>query len=143
MRTGAEELLDEVRLLWHAMTQAGDRLHEKEPITLGKRGVLEYLSLHGPSAVPRISRARHVTRQHIQTLTNALRERGLVALEPNPEHRRSPLVRMTQEGRDAIERMKRRERRLFERLDLAARGAELKQATETLRSVRTALGGNP
>jgi DNA-binding MarR family transcriptional regulator len=139
--TTVEGLLDEVRLLWHAMTRAGERLHEKERVTLGMRAVLEFLALHGPSTVPHVARSRHVTRQHVQALANALVELGLVALAENPAHRRSQLVHLTREGEKVIERMKGRERRFFERIDVARNADELRRAGETLRSVRVALGG--
>ena len=135
-----EELLDEVRLLWHVSTQLGERMHEQEPITLGMRGVLEFLALGGSATVPRVARSRHVTRQHIQTLVNGLLQLDLVALETNPEHRRSPLVCLTPEGQKAIERMKRREQRFFDQMDIGTKATELKRAAETLRSVRNAMG---
>ena len=138
-----EALLDEVRLLWHAMVQSGERLHEKEPVTLGMRAVLEFLALHGPATVPHIARSRHVTRQHIQVLVNALLELDLAALGTNPAHRRSALVRLTSEGQKTIERMRRREQRFFDQIDVGKKADELRRATETLRSVRTALGGRP
>lgn len=138
-----EALLDEVRLLWHAMVQSGERLHEQEPITLGTRGVLEFLALHGPATVPHVARSRRVTRQHIQSLVNALLELGLVALDANPAHRRSALVRLTPEGKRVIERMKRRERRFFDTRDLGREADELGRAARTLRAVRHALGGEP
>jgi DNA-binding MarR family transcriptional regulator len=136
-----EAVFDEVRLLWHAMVQAGERLHGKEPVTLGMRAVLEFLALHGPSTVPHVARSRGVTRQHIQALVNALLELDLAALGTNPAHRRSALVRLTPEGQKIIERMRRRERRFFDRIDMAMKADELRRAAETLRSLRIALGG--
>jgi DNA-binding MarR family transcriptional regulator len=140
MSTAVEELLDEVRLLWHAMVRTGERLHEEEPVTLGMRAVLEFL-LHGPATVPHIARSRHVTRQHIQGLVDALLELDLAALATNPAHRRSSLVRLTPEGRGAIERMRRRERRFIDRIDLGVDPGELRRAAQTLRAVGKALGG--
>lgn len=136
-----EELLDEVRLLWHAMVQAGERLHAAEPVTLGMRGILELLLLEGAAAVPAMARRRSVTRQHVQALVDALLERGLVALGRNPAHRRSALVRLTPEGRRVIDRMRRREAELYRRARLGAAPDRLKGAAEVLRGVRTALSG--
>jgi len=138
-----DELLDQVRLLWHVMVQAAERLHEDEPITLGMRAVLEYLARNGPMAVPGVARSRHVTRQHIQTIVNELLKLRLVALDDNPAHRRSALVRLTPEGQKAIDRMKRRERQFFDGLELKARPDDLRRATATLSAVREALGGKP
>ncbi len=136
-----EDLLDQVRLLWHVMVHAAEHLHEREPVTLGMRAVMEFLARNGAATVPDIARSRHVTRQHIQALVNDLLALRLVALESNPAHRRSALVRLAGEGHEAIERMKRRERRFFDGLELEARPDDLRRAAGTLRAVREALGG--
>jgi DNA-binding MarR family transcriptional regulator len=133
-----EALLDQVRLLWHVLGQVADRLHEDE-VTLGMRAVLEFLDREGPKAVPEVARSRRVTRQHIQALVNDLLELHLVVLDANPAHRRSALIRLTDEGQEAFRRMKRRERRFFDDLDLKARPGDLRQAAATLKAVREAL----
>jgi DNA-binding MarR family transcriptional regulator len=138
-----DELLDQVRLLWHVMVQAAERLHRDEPVTLGMRAVLEFLAWNGPTTVPHIARRRYVTRQHIQALVNDLRDLRLVSLDDNPVHRRSALVRLTPEGQKVIDRMKRRERRFFEGLELGGRSRDLRRAAATLSAVREALGGRP
>lgn len=140
MSSPVEDLLDQVRLLWHVATQAAERLHRNEPLTLGMRAVLEYLALHGPTAVPAIARSRHVTRQHVQALVNGLLDLRLVSRDRNPAHRRSALVRLTPQGRKTIDRMRLRERRLFDDLELATRSDDLRRAGATLAAVREALG---
>jgi len=143
MAQPVDELLDQVRLLWHVLVQAAERLHEGEPVTLGMRAVMEFLARNGPTTVPDIARSRHVTRQHIQTLVNSLLELRLVALVDNPAHRRSALVRLTPEGQRGIERMKRRERQLFDSLELKTKPDDLRRAAAVLSAVREALGGRP
>jgi DNA-binding MarR family transcriptional regulator len=136
-----DELLDEVRLLWHRLVQVGEKVHAGERITLGMRAVLEFLVREGATTVPGIARRRHVTRQHIQALVNGLLEQKLVELLENPAHRRSPLVGLTREGRRTIGRMKAREKRLLARQEFGVSRGELRRATETLRALRTGLGG--
>jgi DNA-binding MarR family transcriptional regulator len=143
MSAPLDELLDQVRLLWHVMARAAQRLHPDQAITLGMRAVLEFLQREGPTAVPRIARSRQVTRQHVQALVNDLVEARLAALDDNPSHRRSPLVRLTPEGQQAIQRMTRRERRFLDGLGLQVRPEALRQAAATLHAVRQALGGRP
>jgi DNA-binding MarR family transcriptional regulator len=138
-----DELLDQVRLLWHVMARAAERLHEGEPVTLGMRAVLEFLAAHGPAPVPAIARSRQVTRQHVQALVHELLEARLVSLDDNPAHRRSALVQLTPGGRTTIDRMKRRERKLLDGLALEATPAELQRAAAVLGAVREALGGRP
>ena len=141
MLEAIDELVDEVRLLWHALVRSGERLHDAEPITLGMRAVLELLASRGPATVPQIARRRGVTRQHIQGFVNALLELKLVSLEPNPEHRRSLLVCPTPAGAQAIERMKKRERRFFAGVAFGVSASEVSRASKTLRSLRNTIGG--
>lgn len=136
-----EDLLDEVRLLWHVAIQAGEGLHARESITLGMRAILEFLLVNGAATVPGIARRRHVTRQHVQGLVNALLDLGLVTLGDNPAHRRSALVQLTAEGRRTIDRMRRRERQFFRQAHPGVAAGELERAVETLRAVRAALAG--
>jgi DNA-binding MarR family transcriptional regulator len=135
-----EELLNEVRLLWHRLVQTGERLHAREPITLGMRAVLEFLAREGSTTVPGIARSRHVTRQHIQALVNGLSERKLVELRDNPAHKRSPLVGLTPEGAETIRRVKRKEARWLAGQDFGASPRALKEAAAVLRGVRAGLG---
>ncbi|MEZ6022407.1 MAG: MarR family transcriptional regulator [Hyphomonadaceae bacterium] len=65
----------------------------------GEWGVLRTLAKDGPQTVPDIARARPVSRQHCQTICNALHEQGLVAFVDNPKHKRSKLVQVTDKGR--------------------------------------------
>lgn len=136
-----ESLLNEVRMLFHRAVQVAEELHSAEEVSLGMRAVLEFLLREGPAPVPEIARRRFVTRQHIQTLVNAVVERGLATLEANPAHRRSPLVALTPAGRALIERMRRRELRLYERTDLGVPGEALEEAARTLARVRRGFGG--
>jgi DNA-binding MarR family transcriptional regulator len=136
-----ESLLNEVRMLFHRAVQVAEELHSEEEVSLGMRAVLEFLLREGPATVPEIARRRFVTRQHIQTLANAVVERGLATLEPNPAHRRSRLVALTPAGRALIERMRRRELQLYVRTDFEVTGEAMRQAARTLARVRKGLGG--
>jgi DNA-binding MarR family transcriptional regulator len=137
-----EDLLNEVRLLWHRLLQVGEQVHAREPVTLGMRAVLEHLAREGPATVPDIARARYVTRQHIQMLVNGLVEREQVQLHSNPAHKRSPLIRLTLKGERTIKRMMAKERRLFEG-NFGMSTADLQRAAETLRAVRAGLERAP
>ncbi|MEZ4216331.1 MAG: MarR family transcriptional regulator [Myxococcota bacterium] len=136
-----DELIDEVRLLWNALVQRAERLHRGSGVTVAMRAVLEFLARAGPTSVPHVARARRVSRQHIQAIANALVERGLVATDANPAHRRSPLLRLTPKGARAIARMQDREQTTLAAAAPVATPAELARAAATLRKVRGALEG--
>jgi DNA-binding MarR family transcriptional regulator len=134
-----ETLFDEVRLGMHRIVQVSEALHADGPISLGMRGVLEFLWKNGEATVPQIARSRHVTRQHIQSLVNELLTLRLVGLGDNPAHRRSALVGLTREGERAFRRMRDAERRALGGLKMDANQADLDAAARTLRAVRSAL----
>ena len=131
-----DRLIDEVRLLWNALVRRGERLHEREAVTMGMRAVLEFLVRHGPTAVPAIARQRGVTRQHIQALVNPLLEAKLVEAVDNPAHRRSALLRLTAAGERTIIRMRRREGEALRGVTQGPSRGDLRRAAATLRSVR-------
>ncbi len=72
----------------------------------GEWGVLRTLVKQGPHTVPDMARTRPVSRQHCQTICNALEAQGLVEFIDNPKHKRSKLVRITKKGRERFESMK-------------------------------------
>jgi DNA-binding MarR family transcriptional regulator len=59
----------------------------------------------GALTVPQISRRLGVSRQNIQHLANELRKEGLVEFGPNPDHKTSPLLALTDEGRRTLTRI--------------------------------------
>jgi DNA-binding MarR family transcriptional regulator len=60
-----------------------------------------------PLTVPQIGRRLGVTRQAIQRLVNELANEALVELVDNPDHKTSPLVSLTPEGRTVLDRINR------------------------------------
>lgn len=132
-------LVDEVRRTHNTLTQVIDDLHADTGVSARLRAVLEYLERNGPSPVPDIARARRVSRQHIQTVVNDLRDRALVDYEPNPHHRRSHLVALTPAGAEAIAAMQEREKSALEPLVRGLDRADLDAARTTLRSLRLAM----
>lgn len=134
-----EAVFDEVRRVWNRLVEAGEALHEREPVTLGMRAVLEFLLRTGPITVPALARARHVTRQHIQSLANALLEQKLIQTTGNPAHRRSPLFALTPAGERLIRRMKAREAARLRPLGRRFESSDLRRTAAMLRALREAL----
>jgi DNA-binding MarR family transcriptional regulator len=114
---------------------------EEGPVTAGHREVLRELALSGPQTVPQLARARSVSRQNIQILTNALLKEKLVAREANPAHQRSHLIRLTPRGRRLVEESLGREERRLRHLEVPVTRGEVKTAVRVLRAVCTALEG--
>jgi DNA-binding MarR family transcriptional regulator len=132
------DLVDEVRLSFHAFSEFARHAHG-DRIDPSGRAVLEYLSKNNASTVPTMARSRGVTRQHIQTIVNALESNGLVEALNNPAHKRSPLFTLTADGNALIESITRTEKALVEPFLDVVDADRLIAATETLAEVRILL----
>ncbi|EPH40087.1 helix-turn-helix domain-containing protein [Streptomyces aurantiacus] len=81
------------------------KVEESEPIeglSVGVRAVLDLLRKGGPMTVPQMGRAQSLSRQFVQRMVNDAAARGLVEVTDNPAHRRSSLIRLTDEGEAAM-----------------------------------------
>ena len=118
-----------------------EQLHGRPELTNACRGVLRDLARLGPRTVPQLARGRECSRQHVQVLVNRLAADGMAEMIPNPDHCRSPLVRLTPAGRDTLEAMWRREGDVIDELPTALQVEELEGATRVLREMRLLLEG--
>ncbi|MFC7403808.1 MarR family winged helix-turn-helix transcriptional regulator [Georgenia alba] len=110
-------------------------------LTMPMRAVLERLHDVGPQTVPQIARWLWVTRQGVQRLVDDAKRLGHVETRPNPEHRRSHLVVLTEAGRRAYERVHEDELQVLDRIasgltpgDVDACVRVLSHLTEELRA---------
>jgi DNA-binding MarR family transcriptional regulator len=87
-----------------------------EGLSVGVRAVLNMLREHGPMTVPQMGRAQALSRQFVQRMTNDAAGLGLVEFMPNPAHKRSSLIRLTDEGEQAIGAVVERERRVLRQI---------------------------
>lgn len=134
-----ESLFGETKLLFQALKQWGEALHEGLGLTAATRGILEALLLGGAATVPRIAREGGASRQHVQQLVDALLERKLVERRSNPRHRRSSLIVLTDRGRALVENMRAEERNAIERIQTGVSDHAIEEAAQVLASWRTAL----
>ncbi|TCK26202.1 MarR family winged helix-turn-helix transcriptional regulator [Pseudonocardia endophytica] len=108
------EQLAEVYLLvgplYRRVLRAVEQEQEHDRVSVGVRAVLDQIRRHGPLTVPQIGRNQSLSRQFVQRMVNEAADDGLVELVENPQHRRSRLVRLTDDGRAAIDRVVARER---------------------------------
>ena len=82
-------------------------------LSVGVRAVLHLLLGHGPMTVPQMGRAQALSRQFVQRMVNEAAARHLVETAPNPAHKRSSLIRLTDEGAAAISALTAHERALL------------------------------
>jgi DNA-binding MarR family transcriptional regulator len=121
-------------LLLRASTPA-----ETAATSASRARLLSLLRGDGPLTVPAIARARGVSRQAVQAAVARLVEEGQVELQPNPSHRRSPRVALTNVGRAAVDDARAREEALLESLHVGVSDESLATALRTLEALRLAL----
>lgn len=137
-----QTLFHETRLLFHALKEWEETLHAGVDVSASMRAVLELLLHEGPRSVPDMARARVVSRQHIQQQVDALRERKLVRREPNPAHKRSPLIALTDRGRALIQNMRAEELHALSRLRAGTSDSAIREAAQVLAAWRKTLTEN-
>jgi DNA-binding MarR family transcriptional regulator len=112
---------------------AGSRLAGHEGLTAAGWQVLGPVALAGrPLTVPQIARRMGLTRQAVQVTVNRLASEGLVETGENPDHRRSPLIRLTTQGRQKYEALDRRQTRWINELAAGLKLADIAAAARVL-----------
>jgi DNA-binding MarR family transcriptional regulator len=122
-------LVGRIPRLHYLFKALGDGLHADVGVTASMRTVMSSLAGGGARTVPDLARERAVSRQHVQEVVNALVEAGLAQRSPNPAHRRSPLIDLTDEGRHRLRLLRERETATLAETAPAISHAELAAAT--------------
>ncbi len=128
-------LINETAALFHRLKVVADEVHHQGEMSGGLRSILRSLSKRGELTVPQMARERAVSRQSVQILINQLADQGFVEFVENPAHKRSAFVRLTPQGKKAVESMNRREEKLLSKSGVGATDKKMREAAETLRQV--------
>ena len=129
----------EIRNAADRMAAASDALHAAGGTSLPARVILETIEVTGPQTVPAIARRRNTSRQNIQVQVDDLRAAGFIEIRPNPEHRRSGLVALSEAGRARCRDMRARESALLARVAEDLAGQDLRTAAAAVRAFAAAL----
>jgi len=89
--------------------------------------------------VAQIGRSLGHARQLIQRAANSLRDAGLIEMADNPDHKRAPLLRPTQEGIALKRKADGKAEEIAEELMPALGLDDVREATEALRVIRKQL----
>ena len=122
---------------------AGDVLAAEEGLTSARWQVLGAVALAGrPLTVPQIARRMGLTRQSVQASVDRLRGDGLVEADVNPDHRRSPLIRLTELGRARYAGLQRRQVAWVNELAAGLKVSELATTARVLQELSERLNPN-
>ncbi|MFF3084640.1 MarR family winged helix-turn-helix transcriptional regulator [Streptomyces nojiriensis] len=95
--------------------------------------------LREPLPVAGIARNMGITRQSVQRIADLLAAKGLAEYAPNPAHRRAKLLRPTEEGRGAVDRIGPGHAALAARLTAELGDAAFAETVRALERLATAL----
>jgi DNA-binding MarR family transcriptional regulator len=112
---------------------AGDDLAGEEGLTSARWQVLGAVALADrPLTVPQIARRMGLTRQSVHVTVNRLTNDGLLEWAPNSDHRRSRLVRLTEDGSTKYSAIDVRQAEWVNRLAAGIGRAELETTARVL-----------
>ena len=132
---GTSLVLDVFRLNG-LLLAAGDQLTADEGLTAARWQVLGAIALsREPLSVPRVARRMGLTRQSVQASVNRLVDDGMLVSEPNADHSRSPLFRLTELGAAGYGRLDVAQRDWIDALVTDVPVAELQVASRVLRTL--------
>jgi DNA-binding MarR family transcriptional regulator len=124
-----------VRRLFRAMADTADQYLKDDELTAADRAVMEFLYPEEQLSVPAVAAKYRVSRQHVQVTVNQLIGRGLIRALPNPQHKRSPLMRLSELGREAFAEIRRNESLIIEKMFAGFRDDDVAVTRRLLRSL--------
>ncbi|MFQ5469714.1 MAG: MarR family winged helix-turn-helix transcriptional regulator [Gammaproteobacteria bacterium] len=129
------ELIWATRRLFQQLRVTSDALLEGTGINASQRAVLEFLHQHQPQTVSNIAREKTVSRQHIQTVVNELLPLKLIQALENPAHKRSPLISMTEKGKNLFRQINQQEIKVLDEMANEFREKNITTSTRTLNAL--------
>ncbi len=104
-------------------------------LTVRMRAVLEILQRHGEQTVPEIAARLEIKRQYVQLMVNETLSGGFVEQRPNPRHSRSPLISLTDRGRELIEGIVSKELAVMKTIGADLDAEDIETALKVVRAV--------
>lgn len=104
-------------------------------LTVRMRAVLEMLDKYGEQTVPEIAARLEIKRQYVQIMCNETLASGLVEQRPNPRHKRSPVLTLTEHGRTLIKEIISTEMKLMGKVGANLSDEDISTALEVVLTV--------
>lgn len=117
------DVIRQIRPAFRHIAKSVENRGQLADLNIGMRAVLERIYELGPQTAPDIARALLVERQYAQRSINELLHQKLVIKSSNPNHKRSWLIELTEDGRKRFETIK--------------KGAKNDQLTDVINRIET------
>jgi DNA-binding MarR family transcriptional regulator len=141
--TALNELLAEVNALAHQLRKTDFRLQQGHGLLAPGRAVLQVLADEGPRTVPWIAAKQNASRQNVQIIADRFAEQGLSEFSPNPAHKKSDLVQITEKGRELLAASTGRQSSIVQRVRSTIEESQISSALELLRRLRQEIAATP
>ena len=124
-----------LRRLFRALADRSNQKLQDLGVSAADRATMEFLYPDLKLSVPEIAARYQVSRQHVQVVVNGLLGRSLLHAQPNPQHKRSSLLRLTQRGRELFAAIRESESVIVERIFADVSDDDLEVTRNTLDTV--------
>ena len=124
-----------VRRLFRALAQKASENLGQYQLSVADRAVMEFLYPQEQLSVPEIASRYQVSRQHVQVTVNALRNKGLIESRPNPRHKRSVLMELSEKGGELFAEILAKDKETVEKLFSAVPPEDRKTTRRTLETL--------
>ena len=124
-----------VRRLFRALAQKASENLGQYQLSVADRAVMEFLYPQEQLSVPEIASRYQVSRQHVQVTVNALRNKGLLESRPNPRHKRSVLMELSEKGGELFAEILAKDKETVEKLFSAVPPEDRKTTRRTLETL--------
>lgn len=125
--------------LYRKVSRTVDRLQPQMGMSTGVRNVLEQLRGSVGLTVPQMARDQELSRQFVQRMVNEAAAAGWVRTQPNPAHRKSPMIVITEAGTTAIAAVIAREYQLMAQVPGGLTDQEIRAALKVLTAMSAGL----
>jgi len=129
------DLLKEIRINYQLLKKGVEIVHKESELSVGVRGVIEILNDNGGMTVPHLAKIRHLSRQSVPVLVDQMQKHGWVESKPNPFHKKSSLIELTDEGRKAYKSMQDQEIKQMKKLDIDVPVKKLEDALKLVEHI--------
>ena len=124
-----------VRRLFRALAQKASENLGQYQLSVADRAVMEFLYPQEQLSVPEIASRYQVSRQHVQVTVNTLRDKGLLESRPNPRHKRSVLMELSEKGGELFAEILAKDKETVEKLFSAVPPEDRKTTHRTLETL--------
>lgn len=126
------EVIESSRAFMNQMNELVDQIHQDYGINSCSRGVMLILKSEGLRTIPQLAKNTQRSRQYLQKMITQMQKIGLINLIPNPDHKTSNLIELSEHGKQILVEMLDAESTLINRVDIPIEIDQLKNTSNSL-----------